>query len=97
MREPEVPMVELQAADFQRIRDAANAVVTEHHLPGIAIGVVVGDDLVFSEGFGYADIESKTPQDPARRHRIASVTKTMAGLCVMRLSTKASCGSTIAS
>ena len=75
----------LRDVDFQRIRDAANAVVAEHHLPGIAIGVVVGDDLVFSEGFGYADIESKTPQDPARRHRIASVTKTMAGLCVMAL------------
>jgi CubicO group peptidase (beta-lactamase class C family) len=78
-------MSTLKEADFQRIRDAANAVVAKQHLPGIAIGVVVGDDLVFSEGFGYADIESKTPQDPARRHRIASVTKTMAGLCVMAL------------
>ncbi len=78
-------MVTLLETDFQRIRDAANAVVAEQHLPGIAIGVVVGDDLVFSEGFGYADIESQAPQDPVRRQRIASVTKTMAGLCVMAL------------
>ena len=78
-------MVTLSGRDFQRIRDTANEVVAEHHLPGIAIGVVAGDDLVFSEGFGYADIETRAPQDPARRQRIASVTKTMAGLCVMAL------------
>lgn len=78
-------MVQLSEVDLQRIRDAANEVVAEHHLPGIAIGVVTGDDLVFSEGFGYADIESRAPQDPTRRQRIASVTKTMAGLCAMAL------------
>jgi CubicO group peptidase (beta-lactamase class C family) len=78
-------MVTLSGRDLQRIRDAAGEVVAEHHLPGIAIGVVAGDDLVFSEGFGYADIETRVPQDPARRQRIASVTKTMAGLCVMAL------------
>ena len=78
-------MVALNARDLQRIRDTVSAVVAEHQLPGIAIGIVVSDDLVFSEGFGYADIETRTPQDPNRRHRIASVTKTMAGLCVMAL------------
>lgn len=78
-------MTVLTSTDFQRIRDAANAVLAEHHLPGIAIGVVVGDDLVFSEAFGYADIESKEPLAPERRQRIASVTKTMAGLCAMAL------------
>jgi hypothetical protein len=78
-------MVALSERDFQRIRDTAHTVVAEEHLPGIAIGVVAGDDLVFSEGFGYADIEARTPQEPARRHRMAPVTKTMAGLCVMAL------------
>jgi CubicO group peptidase (beta-lactamase class C family) len=78
-------MPPLSDRDRQRIRDAANEVVAEHRLPGIAIGVVAGNDLVFNEGFGYADIETRTPCDPARRQRIASVTKTMAGLCVMAL------------
>lgn len=78
-------MIQLSEVDLQRIRDAANDTVAEHHLPGIAIGIVTGDDLVFSEGFGYADIEARAPQDPARRQRIASVTKTMAGLCAMAL------------
>lgn len=69
----------------QRVRAAASAAVEAHHLPGICVGVVRGDDLVFAEGFGYADIESRTPADPGRRQPIASITKTMVGLCAMAL------------
>jgi CubicO group peptidase (beta-lactamase class C family) len=68
-----------------RIRSAAARVIERHHLPGISIGVVRGDDVVFCEGFGYADIESKQPMDPALRQCIASITKTMVGLCLMAL------------
>lgn len=78
-------MTTLTDTDLQRIRDAANEAVAANHLPGIAIGIVVGEDLVFSEAFGHADIESKTPLRPERRQRIASVTKTMTGLCAMAL------------
>ncbi|OGO49954.1 MAG: hypothetical protein A2148_07560 [Chloroflexi bacterium RBG_16_68_14] len=72
-------------ADIQRIRAAVAALVDEHHLPGISVGVVSGDELVYAEGFGYADIESQRPQDPALRQRIGSITKTMTALCAMAL------------
>jgi CubicO group peptidase (beta-lactamase class C family) len=68
-----------------RVRSTARQVIGEKHLPGIAIGIVERGDLVFAEGFGYADIESREPQDPARRQRIASITKTMTGLCLLAL------------
>jgi CubicO group peptidase (beta-lactamase class C family) len=77
--------MELTNADFDRIRTAAGDAIEKHHVPGISIGVVRGDDLVFCEGFAYADIETKTPMDPARRQCIASITKTMIGLCAMAL------------
>ncbi len=72
-------------SDAARLRATVSGLVEKHHLPGIAVGVVEGDDLVFSEGFGYADIESQTPMTPEHRHRIASVTKTMTALCIMAL------------
>ncbi len=72
-------------ADVERVRDAIEALIEEHHLPGIAVGVVQGDELVYAEGFGYADIESGRPQDPGLRQRIGSITKTMTALCVMAL------------
>jgi len=75
----------LSTTDLDRIRETAAALVEERHLPGLAVGVVQGDDLVFAEGHGFADIESGRKQDPALRQRIGSITKTMTGLCIMAL------------
>ncbi|HYM16390.1 MAG TPA: serine hydrolase domain-containing protein [Dehalococcoidia bacterium] len=75
----------MDASAVRRVRDAAREVVESHHLPGIAIGVVEGRELVFCEGFGLADIERGEAMEPTRRQRIASITKTMVGLCVMAL------------
>jgi CubicO group peptidase (beta-lactamase class C family) len=72
-------------SDAARLREAIPGLVDEHSLPGIAVGVVSGGALVFTEALGYADIESKTPMTPGHRQRIASITKTMVGLCAMAL------------
>ena len=69
----------------ERVRAAAAEMLAEHEVPGISIGVVAGDELVFCEGFGLADIEAATPMQPTRRQRIASITKTMVGICAMGL------------
>jgi CubicO group peptidase (beta-lactamase class C family) len=77
--------MKLSATDLDRIRRTAASLVEERHLPGFAVGVVQGGDLVFAEGFGFADIESGRKQEPALRHRIGSITKTMTALCIMAL------------
>jgi CubicO group peptidase (beta-lactamase class C family) len=77
--------MKITPADLDRMRQTASHLVEQHHLPGIALGVVSGDEMIFCEGFGYADIEARTPTDPSMRHRIASVTKTVVGLCAMAL------------
>jgi CubicO group peptidase (beta-lactamase class C family) len=77
--------MKLSTTDLDRIRQTAASLVEERHLPGLAVGVVQGDDLVFAEGFGFADIESGRSQDPALRQRIGSITKTMTALCIMAL------------
>ncbi len=78
-------MLKATPLDTARIRDTASRLIDEHHLPGLSVGVVSGDDLIFAEGFGYADIESRRPMMPEHRQRIASITKTMVGLCAMAL------------
>ncbi len=69
----------------EAVRATAIGLVETHRLPGLAIGIVCGDDLICSEGFGFADIESRRAQDPMLRQRIGSITKTMLGLCAMAL------------
>lgn len=59
--------------------------VTDHRLPGVAAGVVVGDELAWSFGFGYADVDSKRPSGPTDLYRIASITKTFTATAIMQL------------
>lgn len=77
--------MKLSTTDLDRVREIALSLVEERHLPGLCVGVVQGDDLVFAEGFGFADIESGRKQDAALRQRIGSITKTMTALCIMAL------------
>ncbi|HEY7802273.1 MAG TPA: serine hydrolase domain-containing protein [Dehalococcoidia bacterium] len=69
----------------RRLGDAIERVVEQQRIPGLNVAVVRGDDVVFSGSAGFADIEARTPMTPAHRQRIASITKTMVGLCIMAL------------
>ncbi len=63
----------------------AAAFVKEHRLPGAAVGVVHGDDLVWSAGVGFADIASLRSPDASTLYRVASITKTFTGTAIMQL------------
>ncbi|HYL85790.1 MAG TPA: serine hydrolase [Candidatus Angelobacter sp.] len=43
--------------------------------PGVGVGIVVGDKLVFAKGYGYRDYEKKLPYTPKTLHQIASNSK----------------------
>jgi CubicO group peptidase (beta-lactamase class C family) len=43
--------------------------------PGIGVGIVVNDKLIFEKGYGYRDYEKKLPLTPATLFQIASNTK----------------------
>lgn len=49
-------------------------------LPGLSIGVVKGDRLVYARGFGYADLDRCTPTTTRTRYYLKSVTKSFLGL-----------------
>lgn len=55
------------------------------HLPGVAVGVVADQDLVWSRGFGFADVERQTPMTPQTRFRMASHSKLFTATAIMQL------------
>lgn len=59
--------------------------VKDQRLPGAAVGVVHGQDLVWSSGIGFADIASKKRASPKGLYRIASITKTFTAAAIMQL------------
>lgn len=60
--------------------------MSEYHVPGAAIIIVKDDEVIFSEGYGYADVEKKIPVDPQKTvFRVASVSKIFTIAGVMQL------------
>jgi serine beta-lactamase-like protein LACTB len=54
-------------------------------IPGLSVAVGVGGEIVWSEGFGYADVENRVPATPLTRFRIASVSKPLTAAALARL------------
>jgi CubicO group peptidase (beta-lactamase class C family) len=55
----------------------ARALVVDENLPGFSVAVAVNGEVVWAEGFGYADIDRRTPVTPRTRFRLGSVSKTL--------------------
>jgi len=53
--------------------------------PGIAIAVSVDHEMVWSEGFGYADLEHRVPMWPSVKFRVGSISKSMTAAAVATL------------
>ena len=54
-------------------------------LPGVAVGVVSGDRLVWSKGFGFADVDAHTPVTASTKFRMASHSKLFTATAIMQL------------
>ncbi len=54
-------------------------------LPGIAVGVVSDQELVWASGFGFADVKAKVPMTPATKFRMASHSKLFTAIAIMQL------------
>ncbi len=54
-------------------------------LPGIAVGVVSDQQLVWAAGFGFADLTAKVPMTPATKFRMASHSKLFTAIAIMQL------------
>ena len=63
-------------------RQIARAGLAEQNLPGLSVAVGVDGEIVWAEGFGWADLEKRAPVEPLTRFRIgtASIVLTSAAV-----------------
>ena len=54
-------------------------------LPGVVVGVVSDQQLVWSKGFGFADVKSRLPMTAVTKFRIASHSKLFNAIAIMQL------------
>ena len=71
--------------DTTKLAKLAQDIVARHKLPGMGLGVVSSEQILFMQGFGYSEIETKTEHTVKTVQRIGSITKTMTALAAMTL------------
>jgi CubicO group peptidase (beta-lactamase class C family) len=59
--------------------------LVEQNLPGLSVAVGVGGEIVWAEGFGWADLENRVPVAPNTRFRIGTASSVLTSAAVGRL------------
>lgn len=54
-------------------------------IPGLALAVAIDGKIIYSEGFGYADLEQRVPVWPTTKFRIGSISKPLTATALMQL------------
>ena len=54
-------------------------------LPGLSMGIVYDQELIWAHGFGFANVQDKIPSTPQTIYRIASITKTFTATAILQL------------
>ena len=62
------------AAAVERARELVRAAVLEQNLPGVSVAVGAGGTIVGGEGFGWRDVDTRTPVTPNTRFNIGTAT-----------------------
>ena len=70
------------AGAVEQSRQFARAGLTEQNLPGLSVAVGVGGEIVWAEGFGWANLENRLPVAPDTRFRIGHVSKALTSAAV---------------
>ncbi|HXT68121.1 MAG TPA: serine hydrolase domain-containing protein [Vicinamibacterales bacterium] len=70
------------AGAVERGRQTMRAALTKQNLPGLSVAVAVGQDIVWAEGFGWADLQNQVAVAPETRFRVSDASKTLTSAAV---------------
>jgi CubicO group peptidase (beta-lactamase class C family) len=82
---PQIPITGDAVPGMEPYEQIIPALMQKYSIPGGAVAVLRDGKLIYARGFGYADVESKTPVQPDALFRIASVSKPITGVAIMKL------------
>lgn len=61
------------------------AKMKDREQPGLSIGIVYDQDLIWAKGYGFADIDNKVSAKPSTLYRIASISKLFTSTAILQL------------
>jgi len=71
-------------ADLSNIEEKLTKFYNSERMGGFAVSVFNADRIVYSKGFGYANMETKQPYTSETQQLIASISKTTIGIALMK-------------
>ncbi len=74
--------------DYSKADEHARAVAKEwlaRGIPGLSVAVAGDGRIVYSEGFGFADLEERVPAWPTTKFRIGSVSKPLTAVALLQM------------
>ncbi len=71
-----------KTAPFDRVLPAF---LDKHRVPGCAVAVAKGGEVIYARGFGFADVSSREPVTPQSLFRIASISKPITAVAILQL------------
>lgn len=75
----------LDTGIISQIEEMIRNKMEKEQIPGLSIAIVLEDSLIWSEGFGYADLENKVKARPETAYRSASIGKPITATAAMQL------------
>jgi serine beta-lactamase-like protein LACTB, mitochondrial len=76
-RYAEAPTASAYIEAIHDARSVIDSLMDAESIPGLSVAVGVGGTIVWSEGFGFADVENRVLVTPLTTFRIGSVSKTL--------------------
>ena len=73
------------AGPVDQSKRLARALAAGDSLPGLSVAVAVDGEIVWAEGFGVTDVESRTPVTPLTRFRLGALSKPLTALAAALL------------
>jgi CubicO group peptidase (beta-lactamase class C family) len=70
------------SAAVEQSRTILRAALAEQNIPGLSVAVGVGDELVWAEGLGWADLENRIQVEPEMRFRLGTASKAVTSAAV---------------
>jgi len=59
--------------------------IANRGVPGLSIAVVYDQEIVWAQGYGFANLEEKIPATPSTVYRIGSITKLFTATAILQL------------
>lgn len=83
-----LPLPELRQGDQNALKEYASELILDemehNNIVGLSAAIIVGDRIVWSKGYGYADRETKKLATPDTIYRVGSISKIPNAIAVMK-------------